>query len=56
MKVKPVLDFSAKGTKETPITLTAKDPINPPILRGPRIRDSNVLHLIGDYWIMRILN
>ena len=42
----------ARGTESSPIKLTAQDPINPPLLRGPRIKDSSVIYLEGDYWII----
>ena len=40
------------GTKASPITLTAKDINNPPILLGPILNDNYVLHITGDYWII----
>lgn len=40
------------GTEAAPITLTAKDPNDPPFLRGPRVRDNAVLSFNGNYWII----
>ena len=46
---------TADGTKTSPITLTAKDPDDPPILKGPTVNDNYVLHITGDYWIIENL-
>ena len=40
------------GTKTAPITLTALDPNNPPLLVGKNSNDGYVLHITGDYWII----
>ena len=42
----------ADGTKNSPITLTAKDPNNPPLLTGPNLEHNYILHITGDYWII----
>ena len=39
---------TADGTKSNPITLTAKDPKNPPVLTGPNVQNNYVLHITGD--------
>ena len=44
--------LNAVGTESSPITLTALDPINPPLLRGPIIKSSNVLYITGSYWLI----
>ena len=44
--------LEADRTKSRPITLTAQDPDNPPILRAPTIKDGFILHIIGSYWII----
>ena len=46
---------TADGTKSNPITLTAKDPKNPPVLTGPNVQNNYVLHITGDYWIIENL-
>ena len=46
---------TADGTKSSPITLTALDPNNPPLLVGPTLNDNYVLHITGDYWIIEHL-
>lgn len=39
------------GTATNPIILKAKDPANPPVLKGPdQIYDGYALHILGDYW------
>ena len=47
--------LESSGTKSSPITLTAKDPDDPPILKGPTVNDNYVLHITGDYWIIENL-
>ena len=44
--------LKAVGTESSPVTLTAQDPINPPLLRGPIIKSSSVLYITGNYWII----
>ena len=48
------LEFSleSSGTKSSPITLTAQDPDNPPLLRAPSIKDNYIMHIKGDYWVI----
>ena len=46
---------TAEGTQNNPITLTAKDSNNPPILLGPTLNNNYVLHITGDYWIIENL-
>ena len=48
------LEFSleSSGTKSSPITLTAQDPDNPPLLKGPAIKDNYIMHIKGDYWVI----
>ncbi|MBQ2264099.1 MAG: right-handed parallel beta-helix repeat-containing protein [Oscillospiraceae bacterium] len=45
-------DSSAEGTTEAPITLTAADPENPPVLTGNGTEHGYVLHITGDHWIL----
>ena len=42
-------ELYADGTKTSPITITAQDPDNPPLLKGP---DNTVLHVTGNYWVI----
>ena len=42
-------DLYADGTKSSPITITAKDPNNPPLLKGS---DISVLHITGNFWVI----
>ena len=42
----------SSGTESNPITLTAQDPDDPPILRGPISKQGVVLHIRGSYWII----
>ena len=44
--------LSASGTKSSPITLAAKDPDDPPILRASSIKEGTMLHITGSYWIV----
>ena len=44
--------LSADGAKLSPITLTAQDPDNPPILTGPNLTEGYILHILGDYWVL----
>ncbi|SHI86538.1 cellulase family glycosylhydrolase [Aquimarina spongiae] len=44
------------GTASKPITLRAKNPSNPPILKGVSgIYDGYVMFILGDYWILKDL-
>ena len=45
-------ELFADGTESSPITITALDPANPPLLRGPEITGHTVLHITGDYWVI----
>lgn len=49
------IDTSAEGTKKLPITLTAADPNNPPIITGTTPENGYVLQITGDYWIVEDL-
>ena len=49
------IDTAAEGTADAPITLTAADPENPPILTGSTDAQGYVLHIKGDYWIVENL-
>ena len=40
------------GTDSSPITLTAQDPENPPLLRGPTAKEGTILHITGSYWVV----
>ena len=44
--------LSKDGTELNPITLRAKDPEDPPLLRGPTPKDGTILHITGNYWIV----
>ena len=44
--------WEAEGTKNSPITLTAKNKNDPPILKGSTLNNNYVLHITGDYWII----
>ncbi len=46
------IDTSADGTAEKPITLTAANPENPPVITGKSEENGYVLHIKGDYWII----
>ncbi len=46
------IDTAAEGTETAPITLTAADPENPPILTGANMENGYVLQVTGDYWII----
>lgn len=49
------IDTSAEGTESAPITLTAADPENPPVLTGTSCENGYVIHITGDYWILENL-
>lgn len=49
------IDTSAEGTNEAPITLTAADPENPPVITGTTAENGYVLQITGDYWIVENL-
>ena len=40
------------GTDSSPITLTAQDPENPSLLRGPTAKEGTILHITGSYWVV----
>ncbi|MHA7055799.1 T9SS type A sorting domain-containing protein [Aquimarina sp. M1] len=45
---------SRDGTSSNPIILRGESASNPPILKGPDgIYDGYVLHILGDYWVVR---
>ena len=44
--------LSKSGTESNPITLRAKDPEDPPLLRGPTSKDGTILHITGNYWVV----
>ena len=44
--------LESSGTKSSPITLTAQDPDNQPILKAPSIKDNFIMHIKGDYWVI----
>ena len=44
--------LESSGTKSSPITLTAQDPDNPPLLKAPSVNDNFIMHIKGDYWII----
>ena len=44
--------LSADGEELSPITFTAQNPYNPPILTGPNLKDGYILHIVGDYWVL----
>lgn len=46
------IDTSAEGTKDVPITLTAADPQEPPIITGASAENGYVIQITGDYWIL----
>lgn len=49
------IDTSAEGTEDAPITLTAADPENPPIITGTSAENGYVIQITGDYWILENL-
>lgn len=49
------IDTSAEGTADAPITLTAADPENPPIITGTDTQNGYVIQITGDYWILENL-
>lgn len=60
IKVAPgIYDVSSKtissesdGTENAPITLTALDKNDPPVLTGSTTEHGYVLHILGDYWVL----
>ncbi|MBO4876784.1 MAG: right-handed parallel beta-helix repeat-containing protein [Ruminococcus sp.] len=46
------IDTEAEGTENAPITLTALDPDDPPVLTGNTTEHGYVLHIKGDWWIL----
>ena len=46
------IDTKAAGTADAPITLTAADPDDPPVLTGKTTSDGYVLHIQGDWWVL----
>lgn len=49
------IDTSAEGIEGAPITLTAADPQNPPIITGTSAENGCVMQITGDYWILENL-
>lgn len=49
------IDTSAEGTEEAPITLTAADPDDPPVITGKDTANGYVIQIKGDYWILENL-
>lgn len=49
------IDTSAEGVEDAPITLTAADPKNPPIITGTSAENGYVIQITGDYWILENL-
>ena len=49
------IDTSAEGTETAPITLTAADPENPPVITGTSEEHGYVIQITGDYWILENL-
>ena len=45
-------ELYSSGTESSPITLTAQDPDDPPILRSPVSKEGVVLRIRGSYWII----
>ncbi|MDD6060530.1 MAG: glycosyl hydrolase family 18 protein [Ruminococcus sp.] len=46
------LDSDAEGTQDAPITLTALDPENPPVISGSTLEHGYVIHIKGDWWVI----
>lgn len=44
--------LESSGANSRPITLTAQDPENPPLLRSPTIKNNCIIHIRGDYWVI----
>ena len=40
------------GAKSSPITLTAQDPEDPPLLRDPTPKEGTILHITENYWVI----
>ena len=51
-EIKLEFTLESSGTKSSPITLTAQDPDNPPLLRAPSIQDNFIMHIKGEYWVI----
>ena len=49
------IDTQANGTASAPITLTAADPNNRPVITGSSHEIGYVLHIQGDYWVIENL-
>lgn len=49
------IDTAAAGTQAAPITLTAADPQNPPVITGNSPENGYVIQITGDYWILENL-
>ncbi|MGN0585236.1 MAG: glycosyl hydrolase family 8 [Ruminococcus sp.] len=49
------IDTSAEGTEAAPITLTAADKNDPPVITGTNAENGYVIHITGDYWILENL-
>lgn len=46
------ISSEADGTENAPITLTALDKNDPPVLTGSTTEHGYVLHILGDYWVL----
>lgn len=49
------IDTSAEGTEAAPITVTAADPLDPPVITGTNTENGYVIQITGDYWILENL-
>ncbi len=47
---------TAEGTDAAPITVTAADPDDPPVLTGNDTGSGYVLHVTGDWWVLENLH
>ena len=45
-------ELYASGTSASPITLTAQNPVDPPILRGSSLKIGSIIQITGSYWII----
>lgn len=43
---------AAEGTEDAPITLTAADTENPPVIKGTGCDSGYAVHITGDYWVI----
>ena len=49
---KSEFSLDSSGTNSRPITLTAQDPENSPLLRAPTLNNNVIIHIKGDYWVI----